>query len=65
MGTTWGGSAPFRLPAVLRRRRAERMRVEAFLAAIRATAPEGTIVEVEPPTNALPMHLVTLLVPVR
>lgn len=68
MSARWGdaGSTP-RLPRMLRRRaaRREQQRVEAFLAAIRATAPEGTLVDIDPPTVALPMLLVTLLVPVR
>ena len=75
-----------RLSRSLRRRAAERRRVDEFLAAIRATAPVpevettrpirlprveplttplGTVwrlVEPEPPTNALPLSLVRLMV---
>jgi len=62
------------MSALLRRRRAETARVEAFLSAIKATArpvpplPElvpSPRVPLEPETTALPMHLVTLLVSPR
>lgn len=65
MGASWGTPGPTRLPRFLRRRETEQRRVDAFLAVIRATAPAGTLLEIEPPTAALPMTLVTLLVPAR
>ena len=75
MGARWADDGPRRLPKILRRREAERRRVEAFVAAIRfssacvpacdhAPAPRPPAPRA-PETVEIPVALVRLLVSPR